>query len=46
MSDLKIESIFAKVPAGEIPLTFTVTDFVQDIGSKLTINLPNVTKGE
>uniref|UniRef100_A0A336KHS5 Leukotriene A(4) hydrolase n=1 Tax=Culicoides sonorensis TaxID=179676 RepID=A0A336KHS5_CULSO len=46
VSDLRIESIFAKVPAGEIPLTFTVTDPVENIGSKLTISLPNVTKGE
>ncbi|XP_063707712.1 leukotriene A-4 hydrolase-like [Culicoides brevitarsis] len=45
VSDLKIESVFAKLPAGEIPLTFTVTDPVENVGSKLTVNLPNVTKG-
>lgn len=31
---------------GRIPITFTVSDHVKDIGSKLTINLPTLTVGE
>lgn len=45
MSELEIASIFAKTSSGEIPLTFQVTDKVEDIGSKLTINLPTETEG-
>lgn len=45
-SEIKIASIFLKAPAGEIPLTYQISDTVTDIGSKLTIYLPNKTTGE
>lgn len=31
---------------GKIPVNFLVSDFVTDIGSKLTIDLPTKTSGE
>lgn len=46
VSDVVVASIFLKAEAGEIPLTYAITDPVPDIGSKLTITLPTTTKGE
>ncbi|XP_055686411.1 leukotriene A-4 hydrolase [Lutzomyia longipalpis] len=46
VSDLKIDSAKLVQKEGSFPVTFDVTDFTKDIGSKLTIYLPTLTTGE
>lgn len=46
VSDLTITAINVVTEGGKIPVNFTVSDFVKDIGSKLTIDLPTKTSGE
>jgi leukotriene-A4 hydrolase len=46
VSDITIDSINVFNDDCEIPLKFTITDQVPDIGSKLTIALPTKTDGE
>lgn len=45
INEITIESISIISSAGSIPVTFTVTDPVPNIGSKLTIELPTKTDG-
>lgn len=44
--DIEISSISVKSTAGKIPVNFRVSDTVEDIGSKLTIDLPTKTDGK
>uniref|UniRef100_A0A6B2E589 Putative bifunctional leukotriene a4 hydrolase/aminopeptidase lta4h n=1 Tax=Phlebotomus kandelakii TaxID=1109342 RepID=A0A6B2E589_9DIPT len=46
VSDLKINSVDLVQPEGSFPVTFNVSDFTENIGSKLTIYLPTMTTGE
>lgn len=46
VSDIKIESVNIVNEDCEVPLKFTITDPVPDIGSKLTIMLPTKTDGK
>ncbi|XP_070496460.1 leukotriene A-4 hydrolase-like isoform X1 [Chironomus tepperi] len=46
VSDINVESVNVINEGCEIPLKFTITDPVNDIGSKLTIMLPTKTDGE
>lgn len=45
VSELTIETIAIKTDGDKIPLNFTVTEHVQEIGAKLTIDLPTKTSG-
>lgn len=45
MSELKIEAIAIKTTAGKIPVDFSVSDHIKEIGAKLTIDLPTKTRG-
>ncbi|XP_059613051.1 leukotriene A-4 hydrolase [Phlebotomus argentipes] len=46
VSDLKISGVSLVQPAGSFPVTFSVSDFTENIGSKLTIDLPTMTSGK
>lgn len=46
VSEITIKSVFVQSKGGVVPCSFVVTDYVENIGSKLTINLPNVFKEE
>lgn len=46
MSDLTVKEVNKVNESGKIPLNFTISDLVKDIGSKLTIELPEKTSGE
>ncbi|GAB0089567.1 hypothetical protein DMENIID0001_041330 [Sergentomyia squamirostris] len=46
VSDLKISSVKILVPAGSFPVTFDVSNAIENIGSKLTVYLPTPTSGE
>lgn len=43
VSELKIEAIAIKTAAEKIPVNFTVSDHIKDIGAKLTVDLPTKT---
>lgn len=45
MSELTIEKVAVKTDGQKIPVEFTVSDFVKEIGSKLTVNLAKKTSG-
>lgn len=45
VSDLTIEAVAVKTGDKKIPVNFTITDHVKEIGAKLTVNLPMKTSG-
>lgn len=46
MNDIDIQEIFVKTNAGKDIVSYTVSDTVPNIGSKLTIDLPTKTDGK